>query len=150
MLQRLITSGGHLFIMKSLLSVILCFSLLLQSSCSKDPVSEEDQLLGTWVKVGSDGTGPAGTLQFSIKNGKHILQFYCSGSPGPNWPSTAETEYKFQNGKLSFINYSNPSLGFYTTESFNWTTRGQEFEVKLYQVLHYMSADYTVKFKKVN
>lgn len=150
MLQRLITSGGHLFIMKSLLSVILCFSLLLQSSCSKDPVSEEDQLLGTWVRVGSDGTGPAGTLQFSIKNGKHILQFDCSGSPGPNWPSTAETEYKFQNGKLSFINYSNPSLGFYTTESFNWTTRGQEFEVKLYQLLRYMSADYTVKFKKVN
>lgn len=149
-LQRLITLYGQSFIMKSLLSIIVCFTVLLLSSCSKATVSGEDQLLGTWVMVGTDGSGPAGTLQFSIKNGMHVLQFDCSGSPGPNWPSNAETEYKFQNGKLSFINYSNSSLGFYSADSFNWTVKDQEFEVKLYQLLHYISADYTVKFKRVN
>ena len=150
LLQRLITLGGQFITMRHSVIVALSFSILLLSGCSKATISGEDQLLGTWVRVGTDGTGPAGTLQFSLKNGIHILQFNCSGSPGPNWPSTAETQYKFQNGKLSFINYSDTSLGFYTAESFNWTIKGQEFEVKLYQLLYYMSADYTVKFKKVN
>ncbi len=150
LLQRLLTLAGQLVIMKHLLIIAAFFSALLLTGCGKAPISEEDQILGTWVKVGSDGTGPAGTLQFTLKNGKHVLQFNCSGSPGPSWPSTAETEYKFQNGKLTFINYADPSLGFYSAESFNWTSEGQEFEVKLYQLLHYMSADYTVKYRKVN
>lgn len=136
--------------MKHLLIIAVFFSALLLTGCTKATVSDEDQILGTWVRVGTDGSGPGGTLNFSIKNNIHTLQFDCSGSPGPNWPSTAETEYKFQNGKLSFINYSNSSMGFYTAESFNWTNKGEEFEVKFYQLLHYMSADYTVKYRKAN
>ncbi len=141
---------GQLIIMKHIFILAAFFSIPLLNGCSKATVSEEDQILGTWVRVGTDGSGPAGTLTFSKKNNIYTLQFDCSGSPGPNWPSAAETEYKFQNGKLSFINYSNSGLGFYTAESFNWTDKGQEFEMKFYQLLFYISADYTVKYRKVN
>ncbi len=136
--------------MKHLLIIVVFFSALLLNGCNKAPVSEEDQILGTWVKEGTDGSGPGGTLYFSRKNGKYILQFDCSGSPGPNWPSTAETEYKFQNGKLSYIDYSDSGLGFYTAMNFNWITKGEVFEVRFREILLFMSSNGMVKYKKQN
>ena len=101
------------------------------------------------MRVGTTGAGPGNTIIFSQKNGTNIMSFDCSGSPGPGWPSNAETEYKFENGKLSYLNYYDNSLGFYTVENFNWITVGQEFELKFREVLLYMSADYKVRYKKL-
>ena len=124
--------------------------LLIFTSCKKETVSDEQRMQGTWVRVGTDGTGPAGTLVFTQVTGKNTLQFNCSGSPGPGWPTTANTMYSFQNGKLSFVDYSNSSGTIYTADSFTWITKGEEFEIKLRQLLLFMSADYTVRFKKTN
>jgi hypothetical protein len=130
--------------------ILLAFVLFIFTGCKKETASDEQQIQGTWVRVGSDGSGPAGTLVFTQAAGSNMLQFNCSGSPGPGWPSTANTTYSFQNGKLSFVDYSNSSATVYTADSFNWITKGEEFEIKLRQLLLYMSADYTVRYKKTN
>ena len=130
------------------LFVIYAF-LIFTASCKKEKQSDEAQLHGTWVRVGTDGTGPAATLVFSQVNGTNKLQFDCSGSPGPAWPTTANTTYSIVNGKLRFIDYSNSNGIVYTADSFTWITKGEEFEIKLYQLLLYMSADYKVRYKKV-
>lgn len=130
--------------------IISTVVILTAIGCKKETKSDEQQIQGTWVRVGSDGTGPAGTLVFSQATGSNMLQFNCSGSPGPGWPTTANTTYSFQNGKLSFVDYSNSSGTIYTADSFTWITKGEEFEIKLRQLLLFMSADYTVRYKKTN
>lgn len=130
--------------------VFSAFLLVTITACKKEKQSDEQQLHGTWVRVGTDGTGPAATLVFSEENGKNMLHFNCSGSPGPNWPTTANTTYSIQNGKLMYVDYSNSSGTVYAADSFTWITKGEEFEIKLYQLLLYMSADYKVRYKKVN
>jgi hypothetical protein len=108
-------------------------------------------LQGTWVRDDNPpGRGPADTLTFSIKNGKNILSFYSAGSPGPGWPEHAETEYRFENGKLSYRNYFGTDTGFLAVESFQWITPEKSFSVKLYQFLPFMSADYRVTYSKIN
>ena len=132
------------------ISFILIIAILFFSRCDKPRVkTEDDPIKGTWMRVGTTGVGPGNTIIFSQKNGVNIMSFDCSGSPGPGWPSNAETAYKFENGKLSYLNYYDNSLGFYTVANFNWITVGQEFELKFREVLLYMSADYKVRYTKL-
>jgi hypothetical protein len=143
----------HFLYFVDIMKYVIALSALLflaTASCKKEKQSDEQQLEGTWVRVGTDGTGPAGTLVFSEVNGRKMLQFNCSGSPGPGWPTTANTTYSIGNGKLSFVDYSNNNGTVYVADSFTWITKGEEFEIKLYQLLLYMSADYKVQYKKVN
>ena len=132
----------------SLIIILLVSSVI--SGCNKKTDSEEDLIIGTWIRESTDGTGPGNTLYFSKKNGIYTLSFNCSGSPGPGWPSNAETEYKFQNEKLTYLNYYDPGLGFYTANNFRWVTKAQEFELLFREMLLYMSATYLVKYKKVS
>ena len=132
---------------------VLIFAGILSSACNKkkgnaSELSSEQALRGTWILKGTDGSGPGGTLTFSSKNNKNILSFDCSGSPGPNWPAFAETEYKFENDKLSYRTYYDMNAGFFPVTSFVWIVPGKEFEVKRHQILLYMSADYTVRYVK--
>lgn len=129
--------------------IILLLTSTLLVSCSKSVEKEEDQIIGTWVREGTNGTGSGNTLLFSKTNGTYTLSFDCSGSPGPDWPSSASTEYKFQNGVLTYRDYSDNSHNFYTATSFKWITKGEEFEIWFRQVLLFMSAEYVVKYKKV-
>ena len=124
-------------------------TLLLLSGCNKGVHQEENLILGKWVRESTDGTGPGNTLTFSIKNDIYTLSFDCSGSPGPGWPHHAETEYKFENGHLSYLTYYDPNEGFYNADSFKWISKGESFEIKFRQILLFMSADYSVRFNKV-
>ncbi len=111
----------------------------------------EEPLQGVWVREdNAPGRGPADTLTFSKKSDKNILSFYSAGSPGPNWPEYAETEYRFQNGKLSYRNYFGTDNEFFEVQSFQWITPGKSFSVKLYQILAFMSADYRVTYRRIN
>jgi hypothetical protein len=134
--------------MKRILT-IACFISLLQFGCKKDNSSSSDIMLGAWIIKGSDGSGPGGTLLFSRQNGQNILHFNSSGSPGPNWPVVAQTEYKISFGKLQYNNYYDSSQGFYTINSFNWIAEGQEFEIELRELLLYMSSNNKVRYIKV-
>lgn len=121
-------------------------------ACGKKqvPANSQEMLEGVWVReFDNPGRQPADTLEFSNENGKNILRFYCAGSPGPNWPSEARTEYRFGNEKLSYKDYSGSGSDFYQVESFQWVKPGKTFSVKLYQVLLYMSADYRVTYQKI-
>jgi hypothetical protein len=134
--------------MKKILT-IFCFISIFQIGCKKDNSTNADLMLGTWIIKGTDGTGPAGTLLFAKQNGKNTLSFNSAGSPGPNWPATAETEYSFANGKLRYTNYYDPSQGSYTINSFKWITEGEEFEIQLSELLLYMSSLNPVRYIKV-
>ena len=124
----------------------------LVTACTKKAVSNQPTapLQGVWVREGDvPGMDPADTLTFAVKNGKNILSFYSAGSPGPNWPTYAETEYRFANGKLNYRNYFGTDNDFFEVESFQWVATEKSFSVKLYQLVRYMSADYRVTYRKV-
>lgn len=113
-------------------------------------VPDEEKILGAWLKHPLLSTPhPADTLYFSQKNNVYTLSFDCSGSPGYGWPSHAEIPYKFQNGKLSYLTYFDPSLGYYIANSFKWVIPGKQFDVFLNEVLLYMSATYYVRYTKI-
>ena len=130
--------------------IILFASCFIIAGCNKNLKSEEDAILGKWTREGTDGNGPGNTLIFSKKNGTYTLSFDCSGSPGPDWPSHADTEYKFENGKLKYLIYYDTREGFYTVENFKWLVKAESFEVHLREILLFMSADYPVKYNKVD
>jgi len=133
-----------------LLLVVIAFHLI---ACTKKATvaKQEEPLRGVWVREDSPpGREPADTLTFSIKGGKNILSFYSAGSPGPDWPEQAETEYQFKNGKLFYRNYFGTDNDFFEVESFQWITPEKSFSVKLYQILRFMSADYKVTYRKIN
>jgi hypothetical protein len=138
------------------MSRAILFVLLLSTSlarCTREATSTKPQepLQGVWVRDGDlPGMNPADTLIFAVKNGKNMLSFYSAGSPGPNWPSHAETEYRFENGKLNYRNYFGTDNDFFEVESFQWVALEKSFNVKLYQIVRYMSADYRVTYRKVN
>lgn len=139
--------------MNRILFLLLQTVVFVNIGCHKSNTAANDpatNLTGKWIVKGTDGSGPAGTLYFANKAGTNTLSFDCSGSPGPNWPSQAETPYKFENGKLLYVVYDNPGQGYYTADSFVWITAGQEFEIKRRQLLLYMSADYTIRYTRVN
>jgi len=113
-------------------------------------ISDEDKIIGVWLKHPLYATpDPADTLYFSKKNGAYTLNFDCSGSPAPGWPSRAEIPYKFENGKLSYLNYYDNNYGFFVASSFQWITPGKEFEIFLRHILLYMSATYNVRYTKI-
>ena len=121
--------------------------------CTEKAISTQSPmpLNGVWVREGdTPGKDPADTLVFAVKNNKKTLSFYSAGSPGPNWPSYAETEYRFENGKLTYRNYFSSDNDFFEVESFEWVSPEKSFSVKLYQIVRYMSADYRVTYRKVN
>ena len=135
-------------------SIILLLFILLVSACSrkeKDPIlKDEDRILGVWLitPLGSIPR-PADTLYFTKNDGAYKLSFDCSGAPVFNWPSRAETPYRFENGKLSYLNYYDPADGFVVASSFEWITPGQEFQIFRRHLVLYMSAEYTVKYTKI-
>lgn len=118
------------------------------AGCEKDTRTESDPLHGTWVK-GSGGL-PADTLRFFSKAGKNMLAFKFSATGGVNWPADVETEYRFSEGKLAIKAVSGGPDDFFPVDSFEWIVRNNEFSVKLYQVVQYMSADYRVTYRKLN
>ena len=133
---------------------MLVITAVFASSCSKKAVTaaaESNSLLGTWVRENDPpGRIAADTLRFSVRNGKNILSFYSDGSPGPNWPTHADTEYKFKDGKLSYQNYSGSNTEYLNVESFQWIIPGKSFSAKLHQIVGFMSADYWVTYNKID
>jgi hypothetical protein len=135
-------------------SIILSLFILLISACSgkqNDPIlKDEDKILGVWVITPLGPISrPADTLYFTKKDGAYKLSFECYGAPAINWPSRAETPYRFENGKLSYLNYYDPTNGFIVASSFEWITPGKEFQIFRRHLLLYMSAEYTVRYTKI-
>lgn len=155
-MQRLISHQSqaiHICHMsKAYFLIAALYSLCVTACTEKAKVAIHEQpLQGIWVREDDvPGRGPADTLVFSTKNRKDILSFYSAGSPGPGWPEHAETEYRFQNGKLSYRNYFGTDNEFFEVESFEWITPQERFSVKLHQILRFMSADYRVTYRRIN
>ena len=126
---------------------------VLVTGCSKKSTTATttNDLKGFWVLEGdTTGLGSADTLFFSEKNGKRLLNFYTGPGLGGNLPRWVETEYKFENGKLSYIDYLGSSNKFRDVESFQWLEPGKKFSVKRYQILGFISADYRVTYLRTN
>ena len=136
-------------------SIIVSLFIFFGGACSTKKtentlLKDEDKILGVWVNTPLGPTSlPADTLYFTKKDGAYKLSFDCSGAPVFNWPSRAETIYRFENGKLSYQNYSDPANGFIVASSFEWITPGKEFQIFRRHLLIYMSAEYLVKYTKI-
>jgi len=122
--------------------------------CPKEAVLDKNAtgFEGVWIRKG-DGPGrqPADSLIFFTKNGRNLVSFYTGWPQGSfTAPAEVETEYKFENGKLSLKEYSSPGNNFFPLNSFQWIVPNMEFTVRQYQILHFMSADYYVTYQKVN
>lgn len=146
-------SADHNRHMSKAIFLLFIVTALHTTACIKKVAvgKQTESLQGVWVREDSPpGRGPADTLTFSTKNGKNILSFYSAGSPGPDWPDHAETEYRFENGKLSYRNYFGIDNDFFEIESFQWITPEKSFSVKLYQIVRFMSADYRVTYHRTS
>src|SRR5688500_11834773 len=136
-------SNGNTHRMSKAFYLLFLVHVVSIMACTKKAVTNKptDALQAIWVREGdTPGKHPADTLTFSMKNGKNILSFYSAGSPGPDWPEHAETDYKFENGKLSYRNYFGTDNNFFEVESFQWITPEKTFRVKLYQIVRFMAA----------
>jgi hypothetical protein len=131
--------------LRALLYLFIVATLL--SGCSKDASMEESALYGTWVKEG--GGLPADTLHFFSKDNKNIVAFEFGPTGGINWPAHVEAEYSIVNDKLAIKDASGTTNEFFIADSFEWIQIKKAFSVKLYQVVQYISADYTVTFRKL-
>ena len=136
--------------------LFFCSLLLISLGCSKSRTDQacfadsETDLTGVWVVEG-DGPDrePADTLRFTRNGNNTLLSFYCDGSPGPDWPEFANTPYRFQQGKLSYLDYSNQTGDEIEVESFQWVEPGRSFSVLRYEILTYISADYRVRYTRL-
>jgi hypothetical protein len=61
-----------------------------------------------------------------------------------------ETEYTFQKSKLALKDFTGGTNDLMPVESFEWIIPNELFSVKLYQIVHLMSADFRVTYRKVN
>lgn len=140
-------------LMHRLLFCLMIVVSLLVTGCPKgDTVSERNAsaLHGMWIREGDmPGHQMADTLLFFSKSGKNLLAYRFALTAGFNWPAEVETEFKFQDGKFSVLNSAGGGGHFVDVESFQWKVPNKEFTVKLYQIVHYMSASYTVTYQKV-
>lgn len=136
--------------MKKLLILLVVASTIVVMSCNKKDADANEQFYGKWIIKGTDGSGPAGTLNFYRGNNKNMLSFNCAGAPRPTWPDTAIVEYKFEGGKLYYGNYTDTSKGFNTVNSFKWISTGREFEAKRIDFLVFLSVIDSVRYVKVN
>ena len=133
---------------------VLLLFIFAMAACKADHentvTNDEDKILGVWIKTPLDPIArPADTLYFSKKAGGYFLNFDCSGAPVANWPKRAETPYKFENGKLSYLNYADSSNGFVVASSFRWITPGKEFEIFRRHLILYMAAEYLVRYTRL-
>ena len=148
---------------KVILSVIILASIVSFTSCTKESTDcrllagcnkekgsdgSNKDIEGIWILKGTSGVGPGGKLVFFERAGTNTISFDCSGSPGPGWPLKVETPYKFENNKLSYIDYERPANGYFQVTSFKWVVQDKEFSVKFHQVLLYVNSDYIVNYIK--
>ena len=129
----------------------LCFMLFILASCSKNTgeIKPNEDIKGNWILKDSNGIGAASKLEFLDIGGTSTLRFDLSGSIGANGLKMAETPYKMENNKLSFIDYESPKNGYYNVTSFEWIVPGKEFMVKFHQILLSVSSDRKVIYSKV-
>ncbi len=115
------------------------------ASCKKEQEIEDTLFRGTWIK----GANPGDTLYFTRNNGKNVLRYNASFSPATG--GFTETEYSYQNSKLSLRNFMAAQNDFYIIQSFNWKQEGKEFEVLGYEIFPFMSSTLTrFAYRKVN
>lgn len=103
-------------------------------SCKKDNNPSENLLTGIWVK----GANAGDTLQFMKKDGKSILRYNRSGNAA--FPSYAESEYRYTNGKLDIKTFSPTIQEFYPITSFTWKRTGREFEILGIELFAFLSS----------
>ena len=119
------------------------------SACKKQNSDLEARIYGTWVMEGDiPGKSPADTIIFYRQNNQNLLKFFGgNGSPGPGGPSEVVTEFKCEGNKLYYKDYLDPRTEFIEIGSLQWSD-DRHFNLKFYELLQYISADYRVYYEK--
>ncbi|HET6995115.1 MAG TPA: hypothetical protein VFI06_09050 [Chitinophagaceae bacterium] len=118
---------------------------LLFAGCKKKYAGDESVLHGTWVKGANFGD----TLWFMTRNNKQIMRHAMSFNPG--MPVYEESEYRYEDGRLSVKLYAPYSQDYVPITSFQWTNMATEFSIRGIEIYSFMSASGTVfTYHKIN
>jgi hypothetical protein len=137
--------------MKIFLSLLMLSTILV--SCKK-PVAAKDEPIyessftGNWVLQNITAPVAGDTLYFRIDTRSNLLRFknYGAQTPGPVF---IEVIYKYENNQFFYDDYVNPSAGFFNVTSYRWIIPGEQFKVRINEIIRSVSSDYYVIYAKV-
>jgi len=120
---------------RQLLLVLLGFSLIISSfSCIKEE-SDTNKFYGYWKASYGD------TVLFAHQNGRDVLIYDVSGSPGGPEPGyTNDHEFDYHDGKFYIKQGIGTSSNFLEVPSFKWVTVGREFRIEKREWLYFISS----------
>ena len=120
---------------RPLLLVLLGFSLIISSfSCTKEE-SDTNKFYGYWKASYGD------TVLFAHQNGRDVLIYDVSGSPGGPEPGyTNDHEFDYHDGKFYIKQGIGTSSNFLEVPSFEWVTVGREFRIEKREWLYFISS----------
>ena len=120
---------------RQLLLVLLGFSLIISSFSCKKEGSDTDKFYGYWKASYGD------TISFAHRDGRNVLIYDVSGSPGGPEPGfTNDHEFDYHDGKFYIKQGIGTSSNFLEVPSFEWVTVGREFRIEKREWLYFISS----------
>ncbi len=120
---------------RHLLFVLLVCSLIISSFSCKKEESGRNIFYGFWKASYGD------TITFAHQNGRDVLIYDVSGSPGGPEPGfTNDHEFDYHDGKFYIKQGIGTSSNFMEVPSFEWVTTGKEFRIEKREWLYFISS----------
>jgi hypothetical protein len=129
---------------RRLLLALLAGTFIITSfSCDK-AVSDTNPFFGNWKASYDD------TVTFALENGKNILIYDVSGSPGGPIPGiTNDHEFDYKDGKFYIKEGIGTTSGFRHIPSFAWVEEGKQFTIEKTEWLSFISSTGKFTFTKI-
>jgi hypothetical protein len=129
---------------RHLLLVLLGSTLLISSFSCKKEESDTNLFYGYWKASYGD------TITFANQNGRNVLIYDVSGSPGGPEPGfTNDHEFDYSDGRFYIRQGIGTSNNFMEVPSFAWVKEGKEFTVEKREWLYFISSVGKFTFTKI-
>lgn len=126
-----------------LFAFLACTVITTSFSCHKE-VSDTNPFYGNWKASYGD------TVTFAREDGRNILIYDVSGSPGGPTPGITDFhEFDYKDGKFYIKEGIGTSSGFRHIPSFAWVEEGKQFTVEKTAWLSFISSTGTFTFTKI-
>jgi hypothetical protein len=129
---------------RHLLPVLIGCTVIISSFSCKKGESNPNKFYGYWKASYGD------TVTFAHQNGRNVLIYDVSGSPGGPEPGfTNDHEFDYHNGKFYIRQGIGTSSNFMEVPSFAWVKVGKEFTVEKREWLYFISSVGKFTFTKI-
>ena len=126
-----------------LLALMAGYFIITSFSCNKE-VSDSNRFYGNWKASYGD------TVTFARENGRNILIYDVSGSPGGPTPGiTNDHEFDYKDGKFYIKEGIGTSNSFRHIPSFAWVQEGKEFTIEKTEWLSFISSTGKFTFTRI-